>query len=131
MPRFYFHLRRSRDLVPDHEGAELAHMEAAYLEAFKSAQELWTILLAQRQNPLAHQFEVMDEGGRLVFALPFAEVLDNTQKRRRPVGSVATASALLSRTHMLGEALAAQIETTQRTVDETRELLSSLGRPRG
>jgi hypothetical protein len=131
MPRFYFHLRRSRDLVPDHEGAELAHVEAAYLEAFKSAQELWPILLEQRRDPLAYKFEVMDEAGRLAFELPFAEVLENTQKRERPRGPVARTSTLLSRTHLLRESLAAQIETTRNTVDQTRKLLSSLGRPRG
>ena len=128
MPRFYFHLRRSRELIRDHEGTELAHVEAAYLEAFKSAQELWTILLEERQDPMTHTLEVLDEGGRLMFVLPLAEVLENTQKRFRPHGPVAMTSSLLSRTQALREALAGQIETTRQTVDRTRELLANLGR---
>jgi hypothetical protein len=40
MPRFYFHLRTAQGLNPDEIGLELPDVEAAYLEAFRTAQDM-------------------------------------------------------------------------------------------
>src|SRR5262245_37483008 len=129
MPRFYFHLRRGGELIADAEGSELAHVEAAYLEGFKSAQELWTVLLAKREDPTVYAFEVTDERGRLGFVLPLAEILETAQKRRasrRDRGAVARASTLMLRTQELRNSLAGQIHATRQTVAQTRELMRRL-----
>ena len=52
MQRFHLHLRQGEALAcPDDEGAAFDNLEAAYLEAFHSAQELWPILLEDRRDP--------------------------------------------------------------------------------
>ena len=102
MPQFYFHLRREGELIADTEGTELSNIEAAYLEAFKSARELWAVLLAKREDPTVYAFEVMDERGRLDFVLPLAEILETAQKRRasrRDREAVARASTLMFVAH--------------------------------
>ena len=129
MPQFYFHLRRGDELIADAEGTELSHIEAAYLEAFKSAQELWTVLLAKREDPTVYAFEVTDERGRLGFVLPLTEVLETAQKgraRRRDREAVARASTLMLRTQELRTSLAGQIDAARQTVAQTRELMRRL-----
>jgi Domain of unknown function (DUF6894) len=131
MPHFYLHLRRGRDLIADFEGTELSHVEAAYLEAFKSAQELWTMLLAKREDPTAYALEVTDERGRLDFVLPLAEVL---QTARKSAGlpdreAAARTAKLMARTAALRVSLAGQIDATRQTVVETRALLQRLHQP--
>jgi hypothetical protein len=129
MPQFYFHLRRGGELIADADGAELAHIEAAYLEAFKSARELWTVLLAKREDPTVYAFEVMDEHGRLVFVLPLVEILETAQKRRasrRDREVMAHASTLMLRAQELRQSLAGQIHVTRQTVAQTTELMRRL-----
>jgi hypothetical protein len=129
MPRFYFHLRRAGELIADVEGSELAHGEAAYLEAFKSARELWTVLLAKREDPTVYAFEVTDDRGRLVFVLPLVEILETAQKRRasrRDREVMAHASTLVSRAQDLRNSLLGQIHATRQTVAQTKELMRRL-----
>jgi hypothetical protein len=130
MPHFHLHLRRREELILDEEGAELPDAEAAFLQAFESAQELWTMLLDKREDPAACSFEVVDHGGRLVFSLPLAEVLETTRKRARPVRALETA-ALISRAQGLRQSLVEQIETAQRTIGEARRLVNRMGKGRG
>ena len=118
-------------MIADSEGTELAHAEAAYLEAFKSAQELWTMLLAKREDPTVYSLEVTDARDRLVFVLPFAEVL---QTARRGAGlsdlrALDRARRLRSRTQELRSALAREIDATRQTVEETRALMGRLHQP--
>ncbi|WP_372441162.1 DUF6894 family protein [Microvirga arvi] len=40
MPCFYFHLTTARDLNPDEIGLKLPALETAYLEAFRTAQDM-------------------------------------------------------------------------------------------
>jgi hypothetical protein len=45
--RYYFHLRIGDAISPDELGLELPNLETAYLEAFKAAQEMWSVKLQQ------------------------------------------------------------------------------------
>jgi len=78
--RYYFHLRIGHTISPDEIGLDLANVETAYLEAFKAAQEMWSELLAEGSDPLSRCFEIVDERGRSLLTLPFAEVLEQARK---------------------------------------------------
>lgn len=83
MSRYFFDFRQSGVRVPDTQGVEFASTEQAYLEAFRAAQEMWSELLAQRQDPRLCMFEVRDEAGNVLFLFPFQEVLDACTGRRQ------------------------------------------------
>jgi hypothetical protein len=87
IPRFFLHLRRDRELIADEHGEELADAEAAYLQAFSAAQELWATALVRRDDPTIYSFEVVDDKGRLLFTLPLPEVLDATIREHRKLGT--------------------------------------------
>ncbi len=59
-------------------------MERAYLEAFKSAQEMWSELLKQRRDPRLCFFEVRGMEGDLLFIFPLQEVVDSCTDRAAP-----------------------------------------------
>src|SRR5690242_12608978 len=84
MPRFFFDFRQGGHLVPDSEGIEFADAEQAYLEAFKTAQDMWSELLKQRHDPRRCYFEVRGAAGDLLFIFPFQEVVDSCTDRAVP-----------------------------------------------
>jgi Domain of unknown function (DUF6894) len=51
MPLFYFHLTVGREHSPDDLGVEFDSVEAAYLDAFATAREMWSELLKNREDP--------------------------------------------------------------------------------
>jgi hypothetical protein len=126
IPRFHFHLKHDRECIVDDEGTDLPHCEAAYLQAFDSAQELWSMLLDRREDPTAYVFEVSNGEGCLLFILPLSEVLETVRKGRRLPRTEALdrASALLSRTKDLYESLVQEIEAARRALAQTRGLLN-------
>ena len=65
------------------EGAEFADVEQAYLEAFEGAQDMWSELLRQRRDPRQCAFEVRNERRDLLFVLPFMEVIESCEDRKR------------------------------------------------
>ena len=97
--RYYFHLRIGDAISPDGLGLELPNLETAYLEAFKAAQEMWSELLAERNDPMARAFEIADAHGRILLTLPLSEVLERARKptappwKRRPTRGRAHARA--------------------------------------
>ena len=57
MARYYLHIWKGEVLeCEDKEGAEVASLEDAYLEAFASAQELWNDLIRKRRDPFRHHW---------------------------------------------------------------------------
>ena len=84
MPRFFFDFRQTGHLVPDSEGIEFDSVEQAYLEAFKSAQDMWSELLKERRDPRRCFFEVRCAEGDLLFIFPFQEVMDSCTDRAVP-----------------------------------------------
>jgi len=121
MPQFYFHLRIGRERHSDEIGLELPTVEAAYLEGFAGAQEMWTELLAERSDPTIYSFEISDEAGECLMRVPFTEVL-GARKPCAPATHKST-TALMSKTAGLTAALSEQIERTRRMLQETQETL--------
>lgn len=83
MQRFYLNLRRGETLVaPDHEGAEFSSIEAAFLEVFRGAKELWPELLLNRQDPRQYAYQIADRGGMVLMDVPFVEILESCRPVR-------------------------------------------------
>lgn len=76
MPRYFFDFRQAGHLALDSEGLEFANVEQAYLEAFRTAQDMWSELLKQRRDPRHCFFEVRNTSDDILFTLPFQEVVD-------------------------------------------------------
>ena len=84
MQRYHLHIRQAGVLVsPDDQGAEFESVEAAYLEAFESARELWPILLEDRRDPRRYSFEITNSAAVVLMEVPFSELLDNCRNARR------------------------------------------------
>jgi hypothetical protein len=75
MPRYFFHFRNRNGLKEDYEGDDLADLVAAKETAMISAREIIADGLLGDEAVLGScSFEVCDEAGKLLFALPFSEV---------------------------------------------------------
>jgi hypothetical protein len=125
MPRFFFDFRQSGRLVPDSEGIEFESVEQAYLEAFRTAQEMWSELLKQRRDPRRCLFEVRSAAGDMLFIFPFQEVVDAcTDRTIAPMQH--TFNALLE-THNFArrvrDELTQQVRNSQEVLQESRKLL--------
>jgi hypothetical protein len=76
MPLFFFDYHDDDGgLDEDKDGLEFPNMEAAYIDAFHSAIDMWVEAKHQGRNLTQHRFIVTDAEGRMLFELPFAEVL--------------------------------------------------------
>lgn len=84
MPCFHLNLTGLKWAAVDEEGAEFESLEHAYLEAFRSAQEVWGELLLQREDPRACAFEITGGDGTLLMTVPLTEVLDACRKSQAP-----------------------------------------------
>ena len=90
MPRFYFHFAKGREIEQDPDGLEFPDLEAAYLDAFRAAREMWAEMLERQEDPRELAFQIYDDGGRLLLTLPFAEVLQATKSsvaKESPAGA--------------------------------------------
>ena len=81
MPRFFFDFVQADRRTPDSEGVELAGVDQAYLEVFRTAQEMWSELLKQRRDPRRCSFEVRNGAGEILLIFPFQEVVDSCTDR--------------------------------------------------
>ncbi|MBV8745225.1 MAG: hypothetical protein JO134_09310 [Xanthobacteraceae bacterium] len=92
MPRFFFDLRHEGGLEPDEVGVDLPDVEAAYLEGYRAAIELWTESRREGYRATYRGFEIRDAHDRMVLELPFAEALDfaaeGAQRFQAGVGSI-------------------------------------------
>ena len=66
MPRYFFHIRRGEDLIPDDEGGEFKDLEAAKDEAAHSCRDLAVQEIRQGGPVTFCQVEIMDESGMLL-----------------------------------------------------------------
>lgn len=76
MPRFYLHVCNGNGFVEDEEGQELADAAAARQQAIVSAREIMAHDLRGGELNLASFIEVEDEEGKLLFTLPFGDVVE-------------------------------------------------------
>jgi len=127
VPRFHFNLRDSGKLLPDEEGADHETLEAAYLEAFAGAHEMWITKLRQRSNPLRCAFEITDHAGKLLVTLPFEEVLESFEgapARLRPGRAFSNALATVAHAQRLRGEMSGAIKAMQQNLETTRRLLA-------
>ncbi|GJE09481.1 DUF6894 family protein [Methylobacterium longum] len=75
MPLFFFDLRSRCGLEPDDIGLEFASAEIAYMEACSAILDLTAELLRAGGTSHGYAFEVSDEAGRMLWRIPFSEIL--------------------------------------------------------
>ncbi|MBQ0819500.1 hypothetical protein KBI52_04585 [Microvirga sp. HBU67558] len=133
MPRFYFHIRdadqrRSRDEL----GLDFPDAETAYLEAFRSAEDIRAEFMARAQNPQDYAIEVTNAADELVFDLPFSEIFDRHAGRHAPRSEIVRAAREQGdRMMRLTAEVAEQVRLVRENLRRSRDLLNSLGQPRG
>ena len=74
MPRFYFHLQDGSSRTPDPEGMDLPDAEAAWYQCIRTARELIVQRMDSRGLNPGQRFEIEDEQGQPVWAVPLEEV---------------------------------------------------------
>jgi len=72
--RYYFHIREGTDVEIDQEGTELPSIDADHEEAREAAREIVAEMVRGRERIDGKTFEVTDETGRAITAIPFASV---------------------------------------------------------
>jgi len=117
MARYFFHLVSRSESNKDEIGTELPNAEAAYLQACETALELSVEMLREREDPCRHAFEVTDAQSRVVFEIPFAEVV-RPAERRPPYGEI---RANIERQHERALKIASELKTN---VNRTHSLLN-------
>ncbi|EJC64658.1 hypothetical protein Rleg5DRAFT_1412 [Rhizobium leguminosarum bv. viciae WSM1455] len=77
MTRFYFHIRDGDQVERDLEGIEFSNVQAAEQEALMAAREMVAELVMQGQRIEGKIFEIDDENGNRVLAVPFLSTVIN------------------------------------------------------
>lgn len=75
MPRYFFNVRSDERFVSDAEGGEYPNVEAAKVEAEKSAREMLADALIKGEEVDGNTFEVIDDAGALIFTYPFRDAM--------------------------------------------------------
>lgn len=75
MARYFFHYWDGEAYLTDTEGSELRDANAAYLEAFESAQQLAIELIRDHRGVNGARLDVIDEHGSRLFDLPISEAI--------------------------------------------------------
>jgi hypothetical protein len=76
MPHYFFNIRVGKDLKQSLDAVDMPDVDSVRREAMASAREMVAELLrsgASLDSALSRSFEVMDEAGKIVLALPFSE----------------------------------------------------------
>jgi len=133
MPRYFFNFRDQNEFDPDEQGLEAPDLDAAYLEAFEAAKEMWGEAILEMRDPRQQQFEISDAEGNTLLVLPFMEILDSLKGVTKPPpaasNSILTSNALdLAKIARARQIVAQQNERVQRLKAEghdprTAELL--------
>jgi hypothetical protein len=76
MPRFYFHVKRGRVIVLDHDGLELANAEAAAKEAALRGRKIAAAEALRGAAPTGMAIVVADERWWPVFEVPCDNATD-------------------------------------------------------
>lgn len=96
MARFFFHLVTPDSIERDEVGSEHRDANQAYLEGFETAQQMTVDLIRQHRNPARHRFEICDEQDRVVFHLPFTEIVGHAAGPHEMLGNAARNHGLIS-----------------------------------
>ena len=96
------------------------------LEAWRAVFEICTDLIRAGRAPYGHRFEVCDAAGRLVFELPFSDVL--SARPSRPIDAPdalrAQLAAVVRQSRTLQAQVTAAVADVQTTLETTRALLA-------
>src|SRR5579885_3660531 len=117
MPRFFFNYREPDTYTDDDSGVEFDNFELAYLDAFNTAREMWSEIMARRVDPRGCAFEILDSTGNLLAILNFRELLENCG---RPPGP-----------HEIEGTFARVVDTAHQTKRRLAEFQQELDRTRG
>jgi hypothetical protein len=123
MAKFFFNFRQGNSYQVDEHGCEFECAEEAYLGAFTAAQDMWRELLIKREDPLLCAFEVMDEEGRDLFALPFVEVLDACRGRGHTPGDALAHKNVILEAHKTRAQALRTVQEVSSTVADARATL--------
>jgi hypothetical protein len=126
MPRYYFNLRDQNRIDPDEDGLELPDLDAAYLETFEAAKEMWGEAIRKMRNPSQQRFEISDAEGTTLLVVPFMEVLESLKGVPRPPPTVSSSKLTPARLTTLPNIMRARQIVTQQT--ERVQRLKALGR---
>lgn len=121
MSLYYFHLWNGHEYEVDQTGIELENSEAACLEAFLGAREIWLQLLRERQNPARYRFDVVDDQGRSVHEISFTEALGLRMARRPSPSECVT---LVNRGYVLAAELTREIARAKKNLQASRDLIA-------
>ena len=123
MAQFFFNFRDGKHFEPDDVGLELPDLNAAYLEAFETAKEMWIEAIRSMRDPRRQQFEISDAQGNTLLIVPFKEVMDSLKgvPKAAPMTEAERAARLSSE-------LAESIVIARTRLDESRALLARLRR---
>lgn len=119
MPRFFFNYRERNECTVDDSGVEFETFELAYLDAFNTAREMWSEIMARRVDPRACAFEMLDSNQNLLAVLNFNELLENCDQSARVAP------------HEIEGSYARVVETAYRTKRKLAEFQEELDRARG
>jgi hypothetical protein len=75
MPRFYFHFDDGSCRRPDPEGMILPDAEAAWYQGVRNARDVIQAQFGSGSLLPGQRFEIEDEQGQPVWAVPFEEVV--------------------------------------------------------
>jgi hypothetical protein len=131
--RFYFHFRDQGKLSIDDVGMDYTSLEAAYLDAFAAARDMWHERLVEQHDPRDCAFEITDAAGRVLMTLPFAEVLEACHRggADRPPhkrAGLVTALESFERHQRLREEMGVQLQLVRASLQKTRELIGGARR---
>jgi hypothetical protein len=74
MPKFYFEFGdEDGGFDSDPDGIEFPNLEAAYLDAYHSAIDMWAECRHRGKDLRGHQFLIKDSFGRVLVELPLSE----------------------------------------------------------
>ena len=80
MPLFFFDLRSRGGIEPDDTGLEFPSAEIAYMEACRAIPDLTAELARAGGSPRGYAFEVTDEAVRVLWRIPFSEILGTRER---------------------------------------------------
>jgi Domain of unknown function (DUF6894) len=102
-------------------GLEFPDLDAAYLEAFEAAREMWVEALREMRNPGRQQFEISDETGNTLLVVPFREVLESLKGVPKP-----HPVQMAERAAKLSSEVAEAIQRARMQLTEAKTLLAQL-----
>ena len=84
MPLYFFHLRDGTDTLIDEEGEVLPGIEEARASALATARNIISHDALKGRIDLAQRLDVIDQAGRFVCSIGFAEAVEVVSGRSEP-----------------------------------------------